>query len=739
MKKELIRDNKILIRMFVDRAIAPVYPKLLLQVLKLCCIKANNRLVSVYHPTQPLKHRHRIYDDQGTQGATVPPPRSTRFSPPLLGTEVGDALPPTPPKHRPLAVTADRRDGQHEQGETPTNSCPSGRAAVSSLAADPMGAIATTHRARHRRTQEATVPPPRSTRFSPPLPGTAVGDPLPPTPPSAAHWKAVTADRRDGQHEQGETPTNGCPSGRAAASSLAADPDGAIARPTEPDIQPEVRMFSPIYVYNIVVYCNNIEAFPKFSKPVTWFQCLNCNIPVLDKTTYIKNFNGDTFNLSDSHIQRIDKTAFSEVVGVNRFYFDNNEIVFIEPGLFNNYTKLTEISFKNNKITNLQAGTFASIEVDVLNLSQNLIKHVAHVFDGVKLAQLNLCLNAITEIPENAFNGVEMWKTLYNAGDGLDLSYNDIQYLNSMSSNCSQKDRCFSVLRLHHNSIRVLENKTFNQLEKIDLLSLHSNQIEQIHFLNYECTYFENKLCVTVTNLEDGVFSNMHSITTLELQNNKISKISLKLFNKLQKLRTLDISDNSITNLNPGVFSTLRNLNKLNISHNPLRSLHPMLFVPLRKLNILDVSNIQIHQLDVDELFRDMVQLRVLNINDNFWTCEDLRRFYKIMNKKVAGFNNPSRHFDVTNFHGIACSNKKLQYYDDMNFEEFLEVLANDKLIEEVRNEQVEFDEVPYIAKNIYVLNCLFVIVTVIVGLFFLKFFIQLIIFILKQSKVVKN
>ncbi|KAF5280068.1 hypothetical protein FQR65_LT15105 [Abscondita terminalis] len=421
----------------------------------------------------------------------------------------------------------------------------------------------------------------------------------------------------------------------------------------------EVLKISPIYVYNINLYCNNTEAFPKVSKTVTWFQCLNCNIPVLNKTTSIKNFNGDTFNLSDSHIQKIDKTAFSEVVRVNRFYFDNNEIVFIEPGLFNNYTKLTEISFKNNKITNLQAGTFAGIDVDVLNLSQNLIKHVAHVFDGVKLAQLNLCLNAITEIPENAFNGVEMWKNY--RGNGLDLSYNNIQYLNSMSSNCSQKDRCFSVLRLHHNSIRVLENKTFNQLERIDSLSLHSNQIEQI---------------------EDGVFSNMHSITTLELQNNKISEISLKLFNKLQKLRTLDISDNSITNLNPVIFSTLRNLYKLNISHNPLRSLHPMLFAPLGKLNILDVSNIQIHQLDVDELFRDMVYLLDLNINDNFWICEDLRRFYKIMNKKVVVFKN-GRHFDVTNFHGIACSNKKLQYYDDMNFEEFLEVLADNKLIEE--------------------------------------------------------
>ncbi|KAF5276780.1 hypothetical protein FQR65_LT16188 [Abscondita terminalis] len=108
---------------------------------------------SIY-PTQPLKHRHRIYDDQGTQGATVPPSRSTRFSPPLPGTAVGDPASTDAAEARPIgAVTADRRDGQHEQGETPTNSCPSGRAAASSLAADPMRAIATTHRARHRRNE----------------------------------------------------------------------------------------------------------------------------------------------------------------------------------------------------------------------------------------------------------------------------------------------------------------------------------------------------------------------------------------------------------------------------------------------------------------------------------------------------------------------------------------------------------------------------------------------------------
>ncbi|KAF5293975.1 hypothetical protein FQR65_LT20026 [Abscondita terminalis] len=107
----------------------------------------NNCIVSspVYsylndHPTQPLKHRHRIYDDQGTQGATVPPPRIRVFSPPLPGTAVGDPASTDAAEAPPIgAVTADRRDRQHEQGETPHEQAALARAAASSLAADPMG------------------------------------------------------------------------------------------------------------------------------------------------------------------------------------------------------------------------------------------------------------------------------------------------------------------------------------------------------------------------------------------------------------------------------------------------------------------------------------------------------------------------------------------------------------------------------------------------------------------------
>ncbi|KAF5291898.1 hypothetical protein FQR65_LT11382 [Abscondita terminalis] len=139
------------------RVINEDHPHLFVDVYKVCCDEERERIsIRVYHPTQPLKHRHRIYDDQGTQGATVPPLRSTRFSPPLPGTAVGTASvgagsPPRSHRRRRSAAhwsrhaappTAETR--QHEQGETPTNSCPSGRAAASTLASDLLERIATT-------------------------------------------------------------------------------------------------------------------------------------------------------------------------------------------------------------------------------------------------------------------------------------------------------------------------------------------------------------------------------------------------------------------------------------------------------------------------------------------------------------------------------------------------------------------------------------------------------------------
>ncbi|KAF5280067.1 hypothetical protein FQR65_LT15104 [Abscondita terminalis] len=460
--------------------------------------------------------------------------------------------------------------------------------------------------------------------------------------------------------------------------------------------------------------CVNADTLSTVSKLIYWLECVNCNIPVLDKTTSVENFRGDAFNLTECGIMKLEKSAFNGIsVNVRRFNFENNVILSIEPGSFSKFTYLMEVKFRNNKISYFKPETFFGIEVTTLDLSQNVIKNVSLAFGGLTLTNLNLSSNAITEISQKDFGDIESWKDR----GYLDLSFNGIQEIHSNSLRPSLNNTCFTRLYLHHNAIKVIENCAFCQLQKLEFLSLESNQIAR---------------------LEKDAFKNLDNLNTLQLQNNKLSEIPTNVFIYLKKLGTLDLSQNLITNLKPTVFSGLTNLYKLNVSHNFFNVLNPTLFAPLGKLANLDITDVKIHELDIEEMFRSIYRLRTLVINDNFWTCDDLKYFYKVMNSKTGGFNYPTQHFEVPNLHGIACSNKKLQYYDDLTFEEFLEIVAEDKFIETVRSDQFDADIMNTI-KDIYIVNCMFVIVTIIAILFSLKFLLQLIVNILRRCHIVKN
>lgn len=146
---------------------------------------------------------------------------------------------------------------------------------------------------------------------------------------------------------------------------------------------------------------------------------------------------------------------------------------------------------------------------------------------------------------------------------------------------------------------------------------------------------------------------------------------------------------NNLVDLNANTFTGLFNLYNLNISHNNLRVLEENDLLPLGKLSTLDISDTRIHDLNLHSIFDHNHKLRTLVLNDNFWTCKQLVDMYKLLNEKASGFSRPAKYYDVPNLHGIACSRNPLDTYDDLTLEDFLGIISQDRVFEDLFDSRV--------------------------------------------------
>ncbi|KAK5648404.1 hypothetical protein RI129_003296 [Pyrocoelia pectoralis] len=413
------------------------------------------------------------------------------------------------------------------------------------------------------------------------------------------------------------------------------------------------------YVYTTLRCFNNTQSFPVADKPVISLECFDCNIPVLNQETILKRFVGEAFNLSNSHIHVISENVFSEFTKkTQRFIFENNEIDDVSPKVFSKFSKLEEINFRNSKISQLTAGIFDGTYVTELTLSENLFSGIDRIFEGLKVTRLNLSSNNIREIRKDSFaRTIFIEGNVFPRDQRLDLSNNLIEKIYSGGFKCSDVNNCVKILELAKNSITRIESYTFLENSYLSELSLSENSITQ---------------------LESNSFRGLINLKSLNLRHNLIQNIPVSMFADLQQLKTLDLSQNLISLLQLNTFSGLTSLEILNISHNSLETFNHLHILPLGRLTDLDISDIKLHHLNLTLILHTNFKLRNLILNDNFWICSDLIDLYKEMNK-FGGFKSPTRHFEISNLHGIACSRQKLDSYEDLTFNKFLKIVSEDK------------------------------------------------------------
>jgi Leucine-rich repeat (LRR) protein len=166
-----------------------------------------------------------------------------------------------------------------------------------------------------------------------------------------------------------------------------------------------------------------------------------------------------------------------------------------------------------------------------------------HFLQATGLYNLEINDNPISDIPEDAFGGLErsLWK-----------------------------------LSLRHNRLIEVPSKALRYLQKLVHLDLTGNEISHIDM--------------------DSFRGLRNSLETLVLADNSISELSQDDFQGLPNLDTIDLSGNSLTVIDPRIFQDgMGKLSRIILADNLLKEIPYEAFAPLRSLRVLDLSSNRIN------------------------------------------------------------------------------------------------------------------------------------------------
>ncbi|KAL3268531.1 hypothetical protein HHI36_007640 [Cryptolaemus montrouzieri] len=282
------------------------------------------------------------------------------------------------------------------------------------------------------------------------------------------------------------------------------------------------------------------------------------------------------------------------------------------------------VAFQGNKVPfdprNSSEGNYVSFGLRVV---ENLPKNAFLTFDSEHIIKLDLNGKSIRRISDNAF---------------FSLS-------------------CLKYLTINNNSLSVLTWKTFDGIQNLKELELIGNKLTEL-----PDKAFTMMTRLKYLDLSDNIlyrispfsFDNLSSLHYLKLGKNRLVYIQPEVFNPLVSLRTIDLSFNKFIDSGSEKW-VLPNLEILNLSGNFLRNFDTSLNFSFRSLQKLNLSSNYLTKLNVHSLKVNFQKLTVIDLNHNYWHCDDLASMlhYLIDNRLRI----PSRNTTQINEMGIDCEN----------------------------------------------------------------------------------
>ncbi|XP_047494569.1 relaxin receptor 2-like [Penaeus chinensis] len=236
----------------------------------------------------------------------------------------------------------------------------------------------------------------------------------------------------------------------------------------------------------------------------------------------------------------------------------------------------SQLKCLGERITKIPSRIVGNVTWFIVRMSsvQNLDVEVMAQYPSLRIMSLEE--NHLTSIPRGVFSHQNVLKHLYMSKNNIRNLYKDsCQGLRSLLTFFLDKNSlevvelsCFAhtpaliTLNLAYNSLS-LQHQSFPPLPNLHHVFLHDNKITNI----------------------DNLFTNITSITTLQLNNNRIRTIHCQAFSTLKHLRSVDLSGNPLTAVQD-IFTGLKALRVLNLMDLELKDIDERHFSEMDELKL---------------------------------------------------------------------------------------------------------------------------------------------------------
>ncbi|XP_075722956.1 toll-like receptor 8 isoform X2 [Rhipicephalus microplus] len=267
------------------------------------------------------------------------------------------------------------------------------------------------------------------------------------------------------------------------------------------------------------------------------------------------------------------------------------------------FKNLSGIQLDGNKLQGVPIALNAARALVTLLVRRNLIKHLQGMLDLPKLVRLDLSRNKIETLEEEYLTGLPKLRYLV-------LSQNSIH---NLSPKLFRQAKSLVLVKLNNNHIHSVEG-VFDHLSGLEVLDLNLNNICEADSIarftlsSLKELTLEHNCISQITRFQNA------QIQRLVFRENFLTNVTAGAFQQLKKLTTLDLSNNSIAKLSDSLFARNSVLQEINLSINKLTSAL-MLFNNTQKIKIIKLSFNRI--VDISLTFNGLTQLRELYMRYN--------------------------------------------------------------------------------------------------------------------------
>ncbi|XP_024612444.1 nephrocan-like [Neophocaena asiaeorientalis asiaeorientalis] len=356
--------------------------------------------------------------------------------------------------------------------------------------------------------------------------------------------------------------------------------------------------------------------------------------------------------VSHSKIQHLQLSNFAQMSALEDFILLASGTESVENDTFKTLSTLKTLELWKNKLRQVPSALPASLEVLKLNDNSIYVLHRSD-FEGLKkLKILELKNNLISSLPPSMLSSLVSLQSLVLDSNNIE-SVNGPLALPHLEHLSMENNKLHLIPASFFTSLQSLQFLSFssNFLTKIPInlpksllsLKMERNRLKVVRFQDMKHLENLSHLYLSENSLSsiDGA-QLLANLTTLELSQNQLQTLPLRLPARLQKL---DISNNLIQKVTAQDFKDLRDLKHLFLDNNIVSLFEAgalqrcfqlsnlaleqnlLLSIPLRlpaTLARLDLKGNAIQDIAEREL-KDLKQLQVLNLRNNKISALDLK------------------------------------------------------------------------------------------------------------------